>query len=54
VVLVLARLEGLSQREIAQSLGITEGAVESRLVRAMRALTMLAQNSQENGTPGVS
>lgn len=54
VVLVLARLEGLSQREIAQSLGITEGAVESRLVRAMRALTLLAKNSQENGTSGVS
>jgi RNA polymerase sigma-70 factor (ECF subfamily) len=37
-VLVLARFEGLSQREIAAALGITEGAVESRLVRAMRTL----------------
>jgi RNA polymerase sigma-70 factor (ECF subfamily) len=37
-VLLLARFEGLSQREIAATLGITEGAVESRLVRAMRRL----------------
>lgn len=35
-VLVLARFEGLSYRQIAEVLGITEGAVESRLVRAMR------------------
>jgi len=35
-VLVLARFEGLSYRQIAEVLGITEGAVESRLFRAMR------------------
>jgi RNA polymerase sigma-70 factor (ECF subfamily) len=35
-VLVLARFEGLSYRQIAAVLGITEGAVESRLFRAMR------------------
>jgi len=38
-VVVLAKFEGLSQKEIAASLGITEGAVESRLVRAMRQLS---------------
>ena len=38
--LLLARFEGLSQREIAETLGITEGAVESRLVRAMRRLAL--------------
>ena len=38
VVLLLAKFEGLSGREIAETLGITEGAVESRLVRAMRRL----------------
>ncbi len=38
VVVMLARFEGLSGREIAETLGITEGAVESRLVRAMRRL----------------
>ncbi len=38
VVVVLAKFEGLSGREIAEILGITEGAVESRLVRAMRRL----------------
>ena len=56
VVLLLARLEGLSQREIAESLGITEGAVESRLVRAMRTLSRSASasESQEKGKLGVS
>lgn len=38
-VLILAKLEGLSYREIAETLDITEGAVESRLFRAMRTLT---------------
>lgn len=37
-VLILAKFQGLSQREIARVLEITEGAVESRLVRAMRTL----------------
>jgi RNA polymerase sigma-70 factor (ECF subfamily) len=37
-VLVLARFEELSYKEIAETLGITMGAVESRLFRAMRAL----------------
>lgn len=37
-VLVLAKFEGLAYREIAQALGITVGAVESRLFRAMRTL----------------
>jgi len=37
-VLVLIRFEGLSYRETAEALGITEGAVESRLFRAMRRL----------------
>jgi len=37
-VLVLARFEGLSYRQIADVLGITEGAVESRLFRAMRRI----------------
>lgn len=37
-VLVLVRMEGLSYRETALVLGVSEGAVESRLVRAMRHL----------------
>lgn len=37
-VLVLARFEGMSYRQIAETLGITEGAVESRLFRAMRRI----------------
>ena len=37
-VLVLAKFEGLSYRQIAEVMGITESAVESRLFRAMRNL----------------
>jgi RNA polymerase sigma-70 factor (ECF subfamily) len=43
-VLVLVRFEGLSYRETAAVLGVTEGAVESRLFRAMRRLE--AQDSR--------
>lgn len=38
-VLVLTKMEGLSYRQTAETLGITEGAVESRLFRAMQTLT---------------
>jgi RNA polymerase sigma-70 factor (ECF subfamily) len=45
-VLVLARFEGLRYRQIAEHLGITEGAVESRLFRAVRRLeAALAQGA---------
>ena len=37
-VLILARFEGLSYKQIAEQLGVTVGAVESRLFRAMRTL----------------
>lgn len=37
-VLVLVKLEGLSYRQAAEVLELTESAVESRLVRAMRKL----------------
>jgi RNA polymerase sigma-70 factor, ECF subfamily len=37
-VLVLVRFEGLSYKQVAEVLSITEGAVESRLFRAMRRL----------------
>ncbi|MEM7052128.1 MAG: sigma-70 family RNA polymerase sigma factor [Acidobacteriota bacterium] len=37
-VVILARFEGLAYRDIAEVLGITRGAVESRLFRAMRTL----------------
>lgn len=51
VVLVLARYGGLSYRDIAATLEITPGAVESRLFRAMRTLRRAAQ---EIDPPGVS
>ncbi len=49
-VLVLARFEGLSYRQIAEVLGITEGAVESRLFRAMRRI----EAAQETDSSHVS
>jgi RNA polymerase sigma-70 factor (ECF subfamily) len=49
-VLVLVRFEGLSYKQAAEVLGITEGAVESRLFRAMRRL----EAAQEGETPRVS
>ncbi len=54
-VLILARFEGLSYRQIAEVLGITEGAVESRLVRAMRRIGALqdAGPAQEKSGPRV-
>jgi RNA polymerase sigma-70 factor, ECF subfamily len=53
-VLVLARFEGLSYKEIAEVMEITVGAVESRLVRAMRRLERSLAEPQENGRWRVS
>jgi len=50
---VLARFEGLSQRQVAEVLGISEGAVESRLFRAMRKLETVLGETQESGGRGV-
>jgi RNA polymerase sigma-70 factor (ECF subfamily) len=53
-VVVLARFEGLSYRAIADALGITLGAVESRLFRAMRNLEAArGGGAQERARPGV-
>lgn len=56
-VLILAKFEGLSYQEIAETLGITVGAVESRLFRAMRRLEAERDEreaAQETGLPRVS
>lgn len=51
-VLVLVRFEGLAYKEAAEALGITLGAVESRLIRALRNLdAALAQDSAPAGVP---
>ncbi len=44
-VLVLAKFEGLSYRRIAEVLEISEGAVESRLFRAMQRLRKAQENA---------
>jgi RNA polymerase sigma-70 factor, ECF subfamily len=49
-VLVLVRFEGLSYKQVAEVLEITEGAVESRLFRAMRRI----EAAQEAGESRVS
>ena len=51
-VLVLVRLEGLAYKEVADTLGITLGAVESRLVRAMRTLERLQEGAPLRESPG--
>jgi RNA polymerase sigma-70 factor (ECF subfamily) len=53
-VLILARFEGLSYRQISEVLEITEGAVESRLVRAMRRLDKEREAAQESKRSRVS
>lgn len=56
-VLILAKFEGLSYKEIAETLGITVGAVESRLFRAMRRLEAERKQreaAQETATSRVS
>jgi RNA polymerase sigma-70 factor (ECF subfamily) len=47
-VVILTRFEGLSQRQTAEVLGITEGAVESRLFRALRKLEAAVEATQES------
>ena len=46
-VLVLAKFEGLSYREIAETLDISLGAVESRLFRAMRRLVAASEATKD-------
>jgi RNA polymerase sigma-70 factor, ECF subfamily len=52
-VLILVRFEGLSYRQAAEVLDITEGAVESRLFRAMRRIEadQDREDAQEKGAP---
>ncbi len=45
-VLVLAKFEGLSYKQIAEALAITPGAVESRLFRAMRNLEAAQETAE--------
>jgi RNA polymerase sigma-70 factor (ECF subfamily) len=47
----LRRVEGLSQRETAQRLGLHEGAVESQLARGVRALALAVFGSVDSVGP---
>jgi RNA polymerase sigma factor (sigma-70 family) len=48
----LRRVEGLSQRETAQRLGLDEGAVESQLGRGVRALAQAVFGAADGGERG--
>ncbi|HEX3556217.1 MAG TPA: RNA polymerase sigma factor [Thermoanaerobaculia bacterium] len=50
-VLVLVRFEGMAYKQAAEVLGITEGAVESRLVRAMRRLEAAQEKTSSRVSP---
>ena len=50
-VMWLRRVEGLSQRETAQRLGLHEGAVESQLARGVRVLALAVFGAAETGVP---
>ena len=47
----LRRVEGLSQRETAQRLGLQEGAVESQLARGVRILALAVFGSADSVGP---
>ncbi len=51
-VLVLAKFEGLSYKQIAEALAITPGAVESRLFRAMRNLEAAQETAESRVSVG--
>ncbi|MEI9953670.1 MAG: sigma factor-like helix-turn-helix DNA-binding protein [Pseudomonadota bacterium] len=46
--LVLQTMEGLNNTEIAQVLGVTEGAVEQRLVRARASLRQKREKEEQS------
>lgn len=48
----LRRVEGLSQRETAQRLGLDEGAVESQLGRGVRTLAQAVFGASDGGERG--
>jgi len=49
-VIWLRRVEGLSQRQTAERLGLEEGAVESQLARGVRALAKAVFGSADEGS----
>jgi|WetSurMetagenome_2_1015567.scaffolds.fasta_scaffold315510_2 RNA polymerase sigma factor (sigma-70 family) len=50
-IVVMKKVEGYSQREIAQKMGVTEVMVEHQVVKAVRLLTQALSNLR-NGTAG--
>ena len=50
----LRRIEGLSQKETAECLGVSESVVENHIVRGLRSvLTALAESDAQNHEPGI-
>jgi RNA polymerase sigma-70 factor (ECF subfamily) len=51
-VIWLRRVEGLSQREAAERLGMPEGTIESHLCRGLRALMKAVFGHEQPSAPG--
>lgn len=53
-VVVLRHLVGLSEKEVAEDLGVSVGTVKTTASRGLHRLrTLLAQGTNEAGSPGV-
>jgi len=50
-ILLLRRLEGLSQRQVSQYLGVSENVVEKQIARAIRHLSVIFAGDEEPTTP---
>ena len=49
---LLRKVEGLSQREIAQRMGVSEGTVEKHIAKGVRLLMDAMANPASGGNPG--
>jgi RNA polymerase sigma factor (sigma-70 family) len=52
-VFILRKIEGLSQRETARELGVSESAVEKQVARGIRLCAAMLTKPMEAGVPGV-
>lgn len=53
-VVELRKIEGLSQREVAARMGITEDTVERQVSKGVRALASALQDTDSGGAPSVA
>jgi len=53
-IFIMRRLEGMSQREIAQSMGVSEAVVENDASRSLRAILRLLTDPDAGAEPSVA